>query len=296
MQAVIKLIRPLGPLAFIVALAGCGGGAAPASTAPAASSPAAATSAAASKPAAPSAAEPASTAASALAKPAASAKPAAAGSAAPKPAASGAASGLASAKPAASGSSAAAITLPRLPATVAVSVDPKTTAFLVLDINSAVCQPNPVCMATVPAISAFLKKARDAKMPVVYSTTVAPPSRPAPTIVPAVAPRQGEQSVAARADKFINTDLDAILKKLKVTTLVIVGTSANGAVLYSSFHANALGYTVVVPVDGISSGNPFVTFEAQFQLLNQPGLTNAANKPLAANAVTLSRTDQITIK
>jgi len=111
-----------------------------------------------------------------------------------------------------------------------------------------------------------------------------------------VAPQQGEQTVAGRSDKFINTDLDAILKKLNATTLVIVGTAANGAVLYSTFHANLLGYTVVVPVDGISSGSPFVTFEAQFQMLNQPGLSNADNKPLADKAVTLSRTDQITIK
>jgi nicotinamidase-related amidase len=166
----------------------------------------------------------------------------------------------------------------------------------VLDINTQVCQPNPACVATVPAISAFLKKARDAKMAVVYSTTVPPAGAPAPQMLPDVAPLASDQTVAARADKFINTDLDAMLKKLGATTLIMVGTSANGAVMYSAFHANVLGYTVAVPVDGISSPSPFVTFAAQFQMLNQPGIANADNKPLADKAVTLTRTDQITIK
>ena len=289
MQAVFKVTRFLGPLGIAVLLTACGGGAAPASSAPPASSPAAA-SPAASKPAA-------STAASAKPAATASAKPAASGAASAKPAASGAASakpaasGSAAAKPAASG---AASTLPPIPATVAVTVDPKTSAFAILDINQAVCAPNPVCAATVSPISAFLKKARAAKMPVVYSTTGLPPASPAPVIA-AIAPAQGEVTVSGKADKFINSDLDATLKKLGTKTLVIVGSAANGAVLYSSFHANALGYTVAVAVDGISSRNPIDTTLAEYQLLNQPGATNADNKPLTPNTVTLTSTNQITI-
>jgi nicotinamidase-related amidase len=86
------------------------------------------------------------------------------------------------------------------------------------------------------------------------------------------------------------------LKKLGAKTLVIVGSASNGAVMYSSFHANVLGYTVAVAVDGISSADPFATFDAEYQMLNQPGLNNPTNKPLTANAVTLTRTDQITIQ
>lgn len=145
-------------------------------------------------------------------------------------------------------------------------------------------------MNTVPAIAGFLKKARDAKMPVDYSTTNGA------TILPDIAAQPGEQTVTGRADKFIGTDLDAILKKATASTLVIVGSAANGAVMYSSFHANALGYTVVVAEDGISSANPFATVLARFQLLNQPGLGNPTNKPLAPKAVTLNRTDLISIR
>ena len=77
---------------------------------------------------------------------------------------------------------------------------------------------------------------------------------------------------------------------------MIVEGTANGAVLYSSFHANYLGFTVVVAEDGISSAQPFSDFVARYQLLNEPGFANATNKPLAEKAVTLSKGDLITFK
>ena len=274
-----------------MALTACGGGAAPASSPPVASSPPAAVS----KPAA------ASSAASVAASAAASAKPAAsaAASASAKPVASGAAaSAAASAKPAASAApaaSSAATALPPIPAPVPVSVDAKTSAFLSLDFNNAACQPTPACVASLPTVAAFLKKARDGKMPVVHSTFPSGPNTNSPTMAE-VAPAPGEQTVSARADKFIGSDLDAILKKTGAQTLVVTGTYANGAVLYTSFHANALSYTVAVAVDGISSPTPVATTLAEWQLLNQPGSANPDNKPLADKMVTLTKTDLITIK
>ncbi len=186
------------------------------------------------------------------------------------------------------------IALPAIPAPAAVSLDAKTSALLILDISTAICQPNPACLATVPAIAALAKKARDAKVPVLYSSTPNP-AGPPPALAD-VAPQPGEPTVAARADKFIDTNLEELLKQRNATTLVIVGTAANGAVLYTSFHANARGFTVVVAEDGISSFTPFNTFLARHQLLQQPGFTNAANKPLAEKMVTLSRGDLITFK
>jgi len=183
------------------------------------------------------------------------------------------------------------VALPNIPAAVAVSVDPKTTAFLVLDLNSAICQPDPNCMAIVPGVATLLKKMRDAKVPVVYSRGGAEA-----TVVPALAPQADEPTISARADKFLGSDLDNVLKKAGATTLIVTGWSANGAVMYSSFHANALGYTVVVPEDLLGGDIPFQTVLARWQLLNEPGFSNADNKPLADKLVTLSRTDLISIK
>jgi nicotinamidase-related amidase len=189
---------------------------------------------------------------------------------------------------------AAPVTLPDIPAAVPVAIDVKSSALLILDINTAICQPNPACKATLPAIEALAKRARDAKVPVVYSSTVNPAGPP--PMLPEVAPQADEPTVVTRANKFIDTNLEELLKQRNATTLVIVGTVANGAVLYTAFHANYRGFTVVVAEDGISSPTPFNTFLTRYQLLHQPGFANATNKPLAEKAVTLSRTDLITFK
>src|SRR5262249_1813960 len=177
---------------------------------------------------------------------------------------------------------------PVLPELVPVGVDANTTAFLVLDINSAVCQPRPACTAIVPAIARLLDKARAAGAFVGYSTTGTA------DVLSGVAPRAGEPVVPARADKFYNTDLDQTLKQHGIQTLVLVGSAANGAVLYTSFGAAERGYTVVVATDGISSNADFDTYLTEYQLLNQPGFANPANDPLRSSAVTLSRSDLIT--
>lgn len=181
--------------------------------------------------------------------------------------------------------------LPALPALAPVALPTKTSALLVLDINSAVCQ-HPACLATVPAIAGLIDKARTAGVPVLYSTTVSP-SGPPPTL-PAVAPMSGEPVVSTRANKFTGTDLEELLKQKNAKTLVIVGSAANGAVMYTAFHANTRGFTVVVADDGISSPAPVSTKVARYQLLNQPGFINASNEPLADKKVTLSRSDLIT--
>jgi nicotinamidase-related amidase len=182
--------------------------------------------------------------------------------------------------------------LPTIPAPAAVTLDPATTAYLVLDINTAVCAPRPGCLATVPTVAAFLDRARQANAFVVYSNTTAPGA----TILPEVAPRPDDPMVTTSADKFFNTQLDDILRNRGIRTAVIVGTAANGAVLYTSFGANTRGYTVVVAEDGISAPDEFAVLLTRYQLLNQPGFGNPENEPLRERAVTLSRTDLISFQ
>jgi nicotinamidase-related amidase len=176
---------------------------------------------------------------------------------------------------------------PELPDPARVTLDPATTAYLVLDVNSAVCPPRPACLSAVPTVSRLLTRARDAGVFVVYSTT------PGAQVLPDVAPRPNDPLITSRADKFFNTDLDQQLKDHGIQTVLLVGSAANGAVLYTSFGAVERGYTVVVAEDGISSGPEFDTYLAEYQVLNQPGFANADNEPLRSNAATLSSTDLI---
>lgn len=184
--------------------------------------------------------------------------------------------------------------IPPIPAPAPVTLDAATTALLVLDINTAVCLPNPACTATVPAIAGLLQKARAARVPVFYSSTPGTPG-PAP-MLPEVAPQGSEPTVVSRANKFTGTALEELLRQRNAKTLVIVGSAANGAVLYSAFHANTRGFTVVVAEDGLSSPVAINTTLARYQMLNQAGFYNSNNTPLADQRVTLSRSDLINFR
>lgn len=186
------------------------------------------------------------------------------------------------------------LAVPPIPAPVAVALDAKTTAFVILDVFNPTCAGRPECVASVPKIAALIQKARAAGVPLLYSST-----SPTNTFPPEIAPQPTDtilQPLAPIADKFVNTNIDSVLKEKKATTVLMVGTRSNGAVLYTAFGANARGYTVAVAVDGISGSIPFENNLTMWQLLNQPGFTNADNKPLADKLVTLTRGDLVTFK
>jgi len=160
------------------------------------------------------------------------------------------------------------VKIPPAPELKQVKADPQTTAFLVLDLIDPICKTKPSCTATLPAVAKFLAAARAHKMPVIYSAV---PGKDAKDVLPEVAPKNGEPLVAFRADKFINTDLDKLLKDRKIQTVIVVGTAAQGAVLYTGSHAAFLGYKVIVPVDGMSS-DPFGELATAWMLTNAPGV------------------------
>ena len=182
--------------------------------------------------------------------------------------------------------------VPKIPDPVAVEVPVKGAALLVLDITSVICPPRPTCVTSVPRIAALVKKARDAKVPVIYSQTATAGS----TYIADIAPQPGDATVTGRADKFYGTNLEQILKDKAVETAVVVGSAANGAVLYTTFGLGLRGITVVVAQDGISGDPEFTETLTRWQLLNEPGFANANNTPLDKGHVTLSTTDKITFK
>ena len=175
---------------------------------------------------------------------------------------------------------------PDLAPPVPVALDPKTTVLLVLDISDTSAK-QPATLESVPAVKRLIDNARAAGAKIVFALGRAAEQR----IYPDLEPRPDDPVVRSSADKFFNTDLDKRLDGF--TTAVVVGTAANGAVLYTAFGACARGLSVVVAEDGISSRDPFATYLARYQLLNQPGFVNAQNVPLQPKAVTLSRSDLI---
>ncbi len=161
------------------------------------------------------------------------------------------------------------VTIPSPPPLQPVTVDPATTAVLVLDFVKQTCneKDRPRCIASLPAEARLLKAARASHATVIYSGVVT--ATPA-DILPQVAPVAGEPFVKSHADKFIDTDLEQILKSKGIKTVIVTGTTAQGAVLYTASHAALIGYNVIVPVDGMSAESLYPEQYVAWNMLHAP--------------------------
>jgi nicotinamidase-related amidase len=169
---------------------------------------------------------------------------------------------------------------PAAPALKPVKVEPKETALLMLDFVTQLCGPRPRCVASLPKVQGLLTKAREAGVLVVYSMA----GQPITDTLPDVAARPGEASVTGGPDKFMNTDLDKILKERGIKTVIVAGTSAEGAVLNTAAGAALRGYKVIMPVDAASSTQPYSEQYTAWHL---------GNSPRVGPQVTLTKIDQI---
>jgi nicotinamidase-related amidase len=149
-----------------------------------------------------------------------------------------------------------------------VTVDPKTTALLILDIQSPTCTTRPRCVASVPKIQVLLAKAREKGVPVIYSLSRA--GKPE-DIRQEVSPLTGEPIVQSSVDKFFKTDLENILKEKKITTVIVTGTVAEGAVMFTATGAALRGLKVIIPVDGMSSDDTYREQYTAWHMINAPG-------------------------
>jgi nicotinamidase-related amidase len=189
------------------------------------------------------------------------------------------------------GAPASAEQLPPAPSPVPVTLDPSTTALIVLDITTQTCSPQASCTAMLPRVASLLASARNAGVFVVYSTPAT-----VPPILPEVAPLEGDPSVAGLGqDRFFDTPLDELLRAKGITHLILVGWRADGSVLYTSVGATLRTYTVVVPMDGTAASQDYDLAVGWYQMLTQLS-ANATNEPLKKSAVTLSRIDMITFR
>ncbi len=172
---------------------------------------------------------------------------------------------------------------PPPPALKPVTLDPKTTALLMLDFVKQTCnkERRPRCLASVPKVEGLLKQARSKGVAVIYSISTA--ATPA-DVVKELAPREGEPIVKAQADKFFKTDLEKILTDKGIKQVVVVGTAAQGAVLYTGSQAAFRGIKVVIPVDGMSAENTYFEQYTAYHMANAPGV---------GQQVTLTRIDMI---
>lgn len=178
------------------------------------------------------------------------------------------------------------IQAPPPPTVETISLDPSKTALLVLDLNRPPCDPatRPRCAATIPAAQVLLEKARVAGVYTVYTlgmggTTADMDDR--------IKPTGAEAAFSAPPNKFLQSDLDNLLRSRGIETVISMGAASNGSILYTSSEAAFRGYKVVVPVDGVSAATPYAEQFTLWQLVNGPAVSTR---------VRLSRTSQITFE
>ena len=175
----------------------------------------------------------------------------------------------------------ASIKTPAAPTLKPVTADPKTTALLMLDFMNQNCGKRPRCVATIPAMKDLLAKARAAKATVIYSIIA---DSTTADVIKDVAPQADEPHVLSGPDKFLNTDLDKVLKEKGIRTVIAVGTSANGAVLFTAAGAAFRGMNVIIPVDGTSAADPLAEYATVLDFMTAPQVSNKT---------TLTRSDMI---
>lgn len=183
--------------------------------------------------------------------------------------------------------------MPAMPDPAPVTLDPKTTAVMVLDYVQDICNNQPKCKnGMLPAVTPFLAKARQAGVTVAYGTR----AQNQTMWLAEVAPKPGDIRVTNTAqDRFYGTDLDKELKAKGIKTIVAVGWKISGSITYTSVGAMAHGYTVVIPIDTTAATSDYEQTIGFFNVLNS-GSANLRNQPLKPGSVTLSRTDLISFK
>jgi len=160
---------------------------------------------------------------------------------------------------------------PSAPQLKSVTIDPKTTALLMLDFMHQNCNKKrrPRCVASLSAMKKLLGEARSHNVMVVYSIIRNTTTK---DIWDQVAPKGDEPWVKAGPDKFLGTDLDKILKGKGIKTVITVGTAAQGAILYTASAAALRGYKVIVPVDGVTAENLYFEQYVAYNLTHAPSV------------------------
>lgn len=175
---------------------------------------------------------------------------------------------------------------PKAPELAAASVNARDTALISMDLQSTSCVPDrrPRCIATLAPIKDLLARARAKGMFVAHTFTS---SASVEKILPDVAPMKGEPAFSSTTNKFHGSDLDKMLKERGIRNVIIVGTSAEGAIMGTLMGGAVLGYKMIVPVDGMSSGDPYAEQYVAYSTIRSPATRGKA---------TLTRIDMIEIK
>jgi len=148
-----------------------------------------------------------------------------------------------------------------------VTLEGSTTALLILDMMKAGCGARPRCVATIPNVKRLHDAARAAGVMVWYSLVGSNGmATPADVIDPGFMPRDGEWERQGGPDKFLGSNLEEKLKARGIKTVIVCGTSFQGVGIGTGSASAQRGYKVIVPIDCLSSEDPYMEQYAAWHL------------------------------
>jgi nicotinamidase-related amidase len=149
------------------------------------------------------------------------------------------------------------VSAPPVPELKAITLEGSTTALLILDMTKGgSCPERPRCLAAIPNVKRLHDAARAAGAMLWYS--VGNDDDPAGVIDPGFTPREGEYFPQRGPDTFLGSNLEEKLKARGIQTVIVCGTSFQGVGVGTGSGAAQRGYRVIVPVDCLSSEDPYM--------------------------------------
>jgi nicotinamidase-related amidase len=166
---------------------------------------------------------------------------------------------------------------PNRPEAKPLSLDSKSTAVLVLDLNARCDDPKQVCSKITAPLGEFLDKARASGVPIIYTVSAAAKGKPIGELALPLRRKETEVVIYPDAfDKFVGGDLQSFLKEKGAKTLIVTGSSTNAAVLYTATTATRIyRYNVVIPMDGVNANS---RYEHEYAIHQFTVLPSEANK------------------
>jgi nicotinamidase-related amidase len=148
---------------------------------------------------------------------------------------------------------------PNRPVPKTVTLDAKTGAILVLDLNARCEDPKQVCSKLMQGVGTFLERARKASVPILYTVSDSAKGKPIGEIAKPLKRRPEEPVLYPRGfDKFFGGELDQPLKAWGTKTVVCIGSSSNVAVMYTATTAARMyEFDVIIPIDGMNTRSDY---------------------------------------
>lgn len=166
---------------------------------------------------------------------------------------------------------------PNRPDPKPISLDRRSTAVVVLDMSTRCHDPKDVCSKLLQPLGEFLERARNFGIPIIFTVSASAKGTPLAEVATALKRRATEPVIYPDAfDKFTGGELHAFLTRVGAKTLIVVGSSTNIAVLYtSSTAARVYNFRIVLPLDGV---NTRTEYEHEYSLHQFTVLPHDANK------------------